>query len=79
MKKLPLGSHIVVWWDTDLTRLSAAQRTPIADPANQIIVSAASGWEVGMKVAAGKLTLSETICELVQRWRFIELPVTMTW
>ena len=38
--------------------LSASERAAIADPANQIAVSAASIWEAEIKAALGKLVIA---------------------
>jgi len=40
--RLLLDSHVLLWWDSDLSKLSAAQREAIADPENVVFVSAAS-------------------------------------
>jgi PIN domain nuclease of toxin-antitoxin system len=44
--RLLLDSHILLWWDTDLSRLSGAQYEAIGDPGNEVYVSAASAWEL---------------------------------
>ena len=54
--RLLLDSHAVFWWDTDLNKLSHAQRMAIGDPRNEVFVSAVSPWELGIKRAAGKLS-----------------------
>ncbi len=75
--RLLLDSYIVLWWDTDLGRLSEGQREAIGDPDNEVYVSAASAWELGIKRSAGKLSLTDSIQILVQRFGFVELPITM--
>jgi PIN domain nuclease of toxin-antitoxin system len=57
--------------------LSAGQREAIGDPGNEVFVSAASAWELGIKRSAGKLSLTDSIQMLVQRFGFVELPITM--
>lgn len=54
---LLLDTHVCVWWATDPTRLAEAARRAIADPATSVWVSAASAWELSIKVRAGKLRL----------------------
>jgi len=68
---------MVLWWDSDLGRLSSGQRAAVEAPTNEIYVSAATAWELGIKQASGKLTLSHSIQELVRRWGFTALPITM--
>ena len=74
---LLLDSHTALWWDTDLSKLSAEQREAIGDPGNQVFVSAASAWELSIKRAAGKLILKDSIQALSARLGFTELPITM--
>ena len=75
--RLLLDSHIVLWWDTDLTKLSESQREAISNPANQVFVSAVSAWELSIKRSTGKLTFTDSIRMLVKRFGFVELPITM--
>jgi PIN domain nuclease of toxin-antitoxin system len=75
--RLLLDSHVVLWWDKDLSKLSDAQREAISDPDNEVFVSAVSAWELGIKRSAGKLALTESIQVLTRRFGFAELPITM--
>jgi len=75
--RLLLDSHIVLWWDKDLSKLSDAQRAAIEDPDNEVFVSAVSAWELGIKRSTGKLALADSIQALAQRFGFTELPITM--
>ena len=56
--KLLLDTHVVLWWQRDDRRLNKAARSAIAT-ADVVWVSAVSGWEVAIKLALGRLTLSE--------------------
>jgi PIN domain nuclease of toxin-antitoxin system len=49
-----LDTHVLFWWMTQDTRLSAVHRTLIEDDANDILVSAVSGWEIAIKVKLDK-------------------------
>lgn len=73
---LLLDTHVVLWWRLDSTRLTKDARTAIAT-ADTVLVSAASGWEVAIKQALGKLRLSDPFSELVVASAFGELPVTL--
>lgn len=75
-----LDTHALLWWWTDDPALPASARERIADPANEIVVSAASAWEVATKVRLGKLPGLESAAarfnELVVADGFIELSIT---
>jgi PIN domain nuclease of toxin-antitoxin system len=75
--RLLLDSHIVLWWDTDLNKLSGDQREAISDSSNQIFVSAATVWELGIKRTSGRVKLGESIRLVARRLGFVELPITM--
>ena len=52
--RLLLDTHIALWAVADDRRLSAKARTLIVDPANEIVVSAASLWEIAIKHALAR-------------------------
>jgi PIN domain nuclease of toxin-antitoxin system len=52
--RLLLDTHIVLWALADSPRLSARARELLADPVNECWVSAASVWEIAIKVVIGK-------------------------
>ncbi len=45
-----LDTHALVWWLSDNPKLSEAAAAAIAEPNNDVVVSAASGWEIATKV-----------------------------
>jgi PIN domain nuclease of toxin-antitoxin system len=57
-------------------------RAAISDPANECLVSAASAWEIAIKVSIGKLTLARDprrfLPEELAANGFEPLPVTVT-
>lgn len=53
--KLLADAHALIWWWDKDNKLSAAARAAMADRANMIFVSAATGWEIATKVRAGRL------------------------
>ncbi len=75
--RLLLDSHVVVWWLTSPERLSAETRALIATPGNDILLSAASIWELGLKVARRKLVLLDDYLDSPLGDGFEELPVTI--
>ena len=56
--KLLLDTHVFLWSITS-RRLSAAADVVFLDPDNTLYLSAASYWEICIKLSIGKLTLPE--------------------
>lgn len=56
MTSLLLDTHIALWWLADDPRLTAGLRHAVQQ-SEAVHVSAASTWEVAIKVAIGKLEL----------------------
>ena len=54
MQRLLLDTHAFLWWVSEVSRLTAGARAAIADPRNDVFVSAVSGWEIAVKKAKGK-------------------------
>jgi PIN domain nuclease of toxin-antitoxin system len=53
--RLLLDTHALLWWlDGDL-KLSPTARQAIADESTEVLISAASAWEIATKVRIGKL------------------------
>lgn len=53
-----LDTHSFIWFVEGDERLSPRIRRIIGDPANEVLFSAASLWEIAIKVSIGKLTLT---------------------
>lgn len=62
MSRLLLDTHVVLWWLTG-SRLETGAEEAIADPANTVLLSLASVWEVSTKQALGKLELPEDVAD----------------
>lgn len=75
--RLLLDTHIVLWWDADDPRLSGVFRAAVASPENEIFVSAASAWEIGIKRATGKLQVGASVAHTIRRHGFTALPITV--
>ena len=73
--RLLIDTHILLWWDRQLRRLSRPLRAAIEDEANDIFVSAASIWEIAIKRAIGKLSFRRSIVDAVSEFGFEVLPV----
>lgn len=52
-----LDTHTILWYALGDPQLSRTARALIIDPANEILISPASYWEIAVKVSIGKLTL----------------------
>ncbi len=61
MTRLLLDTHAVLWWLTDDPALPSGPREAIADPANEVLVSTASLWEMAIKASLGKLTVPDDL------------------
>jgi len=53
--RLLLDTHVVLWWLSGDRRLGRPVRSSIEQQADQVLVRAASAWELAVKRALGKL------------------------
>ena len=73
--RLLLDTHVLIWWDEN-ARLSRAAREAI-ESADQVYVSAVSGWEISLKASLGRLKPVRTVAEAVADSQFEELPLRL--
>ena len=73
---LLLDTHAFLWWRENDPRLGAQARKAIAR-ADIVYVSAASAWEIAIKVALGKLRIPGSVEEAVEESRFSGLPISL--
>jgi len=59
--KLLLDTHVWLWMQAEPEKLGAQARALIEDEANELLFSAASAWEIAIKVGTGKLVLPEPV------------------
>jgi len=75
-----LDTHALLWWLSDDPALSDTARKIIAETKNSILVSAASVWEIAIKVRLGKLptatNLVSDFCGQVEREGFDLLVIS---
>ena len=64
--RLLLDTHTLIWYYLTNPSLSSTARTAIEDPANTILVSAASYWEVAIKLALQRPIVSVPFGVFVQ-------------
>ncbi|HHW82349.1 MAG TPA: type II toxin-antitoxin system VapC family toxin [Actinomycetales bacterium] len=61
MSRLLLDTHILLWAISEPERLNAAARDALEEPSNELLVSAASVWEISTKGRNGKLPGAESL------------------
>ena len=66
--KLLLDTHIFLWWLFDDNKLKSGIRKHIANTENEIVVSAASVWEITTKSRLGKLPEASAVAKDTSRW-----------
>ena len=64
-----LDTHTFIWLDSDPSRLSSRVRAVCIDPANTLLLSVASVWEMQIKRQLGKLALSDPLSTVIARQR----------
>jgi PIN domain nuclease of toxin-antitoxin system len=62
---LLLDTHAFLWFAGGCDELSATARRLIEEPANQPFLSAASLWEIAIKLSLGKLRLARPFEDLI--------------
>ncbi len=78
--RILLDTHTFLWWITDSPRLSERAREVLADGRNEILLSAASSWEIAIENALGRLEVPGGDVEVVIASEivdqgFIALPI----
>jgi len=76
--RLLLDTHILLWALDEPTRLDQATRDALEDPTNEVLFSAASIWEIAIKVRLGRADFPvrpEAIADSARATGFTELPV----
>ena len=61
-----LDTHVFLWWNEGNPQLSKKALRIMGDPANTLVLSVASAWEIAIKVQLGKLRLPEDAGSYVQ-------------
>lgn len=73
---LILDAHALIWTLAGEPTLSGPARSSIADPANDVLVSAATVWELAIKRASGKIILPASLGEAIEAHGYRGLPIT---
>lgn len=82
--RLLLDTHTLLWWLNDDEKLGGRARGLIGDPANDVLVSAVSLWEITVKLRIGKLDADiEEILGIPRAKRFsasiFPTPIWLRW
>lgn len=78
--RLLLDTHALIWTLLAPQRIPPATLDQIRDPGTELLVSAASAWEIGTKYRLGKLDEAQAVVhgysDHLRRLHAQELPVT---
>ena len=73
---LLLDANALLWWLADDAGLSDGAQRAIADPSNDVLVSAATVWEIEVKRALGKLEAPAGLVAALEPAGFASLPIS---
>lgn len=65
--RLLLDTHTFLWFVLNDPQLSAAAKAHIEDPANDVLISPTSYWEIAIKVRLKKLALFRPYDDFIQQ------------
>ncbi len=71
-----LDTHTLIWAVDDVSKLSPKATAELINPANELLVSAVSAWEIAIKVSIGKMTLSLPFRDWITK-AVADLPATL--
>jgi PIN domain nuclease of toxin-antitoxin system len=74
--RLLLDTHALLWWLERPRRLKPHAYAAIEDPANAVLVSAITVWEIALKSGLRKLRPRADLGREVEQVGFEELPLT---
>jgi PIN domain nuclease of toxin-antitoxin system len=76
-----MDTHTFLWFVLNDASLSGAARTLIVDPANDLLISPATYWEIAIKISIGKYQLPGAFEVFMERQiaqnDFEVLPITV--
>ncbi len=79
--RILIDTHAFLWWLEGSDRLTVDAHDAIAVPGNDILISAASAWEIATKQRLGKLPGAEVVAQdvagCIASQGFQELPITV--
>lgn len=79
---LLLDTHVLIWWLEKNPRLGAQAKVTLRNPDMRPWMSAASVWEISIKMALGRFDLADPpeawVPRLLGEWGVRALPITPT-
>lgn len=75
MTTLLLDTHALLWWLSEDDRLPTSMREELENPANDVMASAVSAWEISIKTKIGKLTAPVGLMASVEQTGLRWIPV----
>ncbi len=78
--ELLLDTHALLWSLENRSRLSGLAVSLLTDSSNEVLVSAATAWELAIKAALGKLQSLDLVLDLPNYMReqgYTELPISV--
>lgn len=76
--RLLLDTHVLLWWLADDRKLSKDARTIIANTNHQVLISAATVWEVAIKAALRRIDIElDDLEEAILKSGFEPLPIAV--
>jgi PIN domain nuclease of toxin-antitoxin system len=79
--RLLLDTHVLLWAAAEPEKIPMSVYDRIALPANDVLFSAVSIWEIAIKLQLGRIESSvipDDIVAAAEEMGFVELPVTAT-
>lgn len=74
--KVLLDTHVLLWWLADDPLLPERAAVAIADTRTEVVVSAATAWEIAIKKAAGRLEAPDDLLDALTANDFTPLSIT---
>ncbi len=71
-----LDTHVLLWWLADDPLLPSRARAVVADASTDVLVSAATVWEIAIKKAAGRLDAPDDLLDALAANDFDTLAIT---
>jgi PIN domain nuclease of toxin-antitoxin system len=73
---LLVDAHVLLWALGAPDELTDDARSALGSPANDVVVSAASIWEIAIKQALGKLRAPSALVPAIENLGFVVVPIS---
>ena len=77
MTRVLLDTHALMWWIDEPAKVPDAWQQIALAPENDVYVSSVAAWEIETKKRIGKLRFDHVVDEVVARFEFEPLSVSM--